>query len=150
MKQNFSNIPDKCCNRCHFLEKWERSSGSKTCFAVSTEERQRLLAGNEWNTNSHVPWSLACNKGVWDSANFRKDSNCDLHTITTEDRGESCFFYPRTPGMFFPAADELEERVANRREAERDRALTRHTLWVAIAALIVSILATTWAYFHPL
>ena len=157
MKQDPPNIPEKCCLRCHFLKKWMREeNGKEICFELSTEERQCLLVGEKWNT-SPVPWSLACHKNVWDSANFRKDSCRDIPVITTQDRGESCFFYPHTPGMFFPAAVVLEERAANRREAERDRALTRRAFWVAFTALIVSILATivnliwnVWNHFHPL
>ncbi|MCD6406171.1 MAG: hypothetical protein J7M19_10125 [Planctomycetes bacterium] len=58
--------------------------------------------------------------------------------------------------MFLPAAVELERRAADRREAERDRALTRGAFWVAFAALVVSILATVatlawniWTHFYP-
>jgi len=143
MKQKIPNIPDKCCLNCHFLKRWMRErDGREINMEVSFQERQLLAEGKEWNTHPNVPWSLACHQNVWDAANFREDSCKDIKVITTKDRGESCFFYPYIPGLFFPAARELERRVADRREAEKDRALTRRAFYVALCALIVSILAT--------
>ena len=41
------------------------------------------------------------------------------------DREDGCFFYPYTPLMKYPAAEELERREADRREAEKDRETNR-------------------------
>ena len=46
------------------------------------------------------------------------------------------------PNSYEAAAAELERRMADRRQAEKDRALTRRAFYIALCALIVSILAT--------
>ena len=133
----------RCCLECHFLKQWMRDKNGETySFETSLSQRTRLAAGENPKTVLLPDHSLACHQQVWDTANFREDSDKNVQGIVTAERGESCFFFPRTPGMFFLAAAKLEHRVADRREAERDRFLTRRAFYVAFGALIVSIVAT--------
>lgn len=157
-------MPDKCCLGCHFLITLTlREKGLEPAPSlVDAATRERLAKGdapelgpNRWFT---------CDRQVWDAANLAPED--DLLSIIRHKRlykKEPCFFYRYTPSMFLPAARELEQRAADRREMKIDRNLTNKSVrqsqkafWVAAIALIVSILATAanliwniWQHFNP-
>ena len=112
-----------------------------------------------------------CHKGVWQSQDayhlifsstaFNDDTELKERAIERfnetvqreleRDRDEDCYFYPIRQSMSLDAAEELEKRAADRREAERDRELTRKEgrenrhrtdcfIVVTIIALVVSTL----------
>ena len=139
-----STLPKKCCLKCHFMERhFPQQSAGWLTLSVTEEERAQLQAGSlPPQVFSSVECALACYRGVWDHANLGKDVPSGLRSLLAQERGETCFFYPYTPGMFFPAARVLERRNADRREAEKDRKLTRNAFRVALIALIASILTT--------
>ncbi len=140
-----------CCVNCHFLMKWDRDLSSLQGNPSAPQELKDFVTAQErgalrkdggleafGNEDGRIgSYNLACYQNVWDSANFRKDSPRDIRIIVTRNRGESCFFYPYTPGMFFPAAAELERREADRREAKRDRGLTKWSIILGIIAALV-------------
>lgn len=129
-----------CCRDCHFLMKWDRSAdGGEIKMPISVNERARLARGEPAETVVGTNYSLACFHDVWDWANRRSDSENDLVRVITLERGESCFAYPHTPGMFFPAAAELERRQADRREAQRDRRLTKTQIVVGIVVAVLCV-----------
>ena len=168
-------IPDSdwsanCCAWCHFFARATLKDAPRSWDEITSLDR-RHLAGRV-NTDSPLVvgkgFKLACYHGVWDLDYVTEDAAQELtakfaETLTRE-RGYSCFFYSHTPGMSFPAAEELEGRQADRREAEADRRLTRKSLrqsrkafLVAVVALAVSIVATVanllwniWQHFHAL
>jgi len=156
------HIPTQCCLNCHFLETWHRDDSGETWHsAVSETERDQLGNGEHPHVIFEQDQVLACYKRVWDHANLpeatrKRVKEKGIRTLLAQRRGYSCFFYPHTPGLFLPAASTLERRTADRRAAEKDRALTRRAFRVAFAALIVSIAAllanlfwNIWAHYHP-
>jgi hypothetical protein len=106
-----------------------------------------------------------CFRHVYEGTWIRSsDDDC-----LVRNREEECFFYDYAPGMPIDVAAELERRAADRREAERDRELTRQALQktdtalshsgrkngIALAALVITTLAvlgniaiTLWNQFH--
>jgi len=92
---------------------------------VSWDERQALAKGADVHEVAKPLGALACYKNVWDSANRARDQQVSVDKALIQERAETCFFYRHVPGMFFPAASELEQRAAERREAQKDRLVTR-------------------------
>jgi hypothetical protein len=123
----------RCCKGCHFLAKLtppnmhtSRSDSSPSSSELSDFDRECLAGGPPASSVVGESSSIACYLHVWDQGYLTTDGQKKTQTeIISGERGESCFFYPYTPGMLFPAAVELERRQSNRREAERDRELTR-------------------------
>ena len=155
-KGDMVNRWGKCCLSCHFLLKRSYVGPEDHAFSVTCGERRKLAEGTDPGEVFGNERNMECSKHVWDYANLHIDLRRHIRELLQQDRGESCFFYPFAEGMFLPAAVELERRAADRREAERDRALTRGAFWVAFAALVVSILATVatlawniWTHFYP-
>jgi hypothetical protein len=122
-----------CCLACHFLEKWVRMQNDSSEYSLGNEER-KTLGETGHLTEGSAGWSVACAQNVWDSANPGKEPSPKLRAMVLEERGETCFFYPYTPGMFFPAARELERREVERRERRRDRGLA---LWVGLGSAVI-------------
>lgn len=142
MSHSDPSLPARCCRSCHFFMAQPRNSAVIHC--VTTEERDNLDAGRD------TDWfSASCERDVW-RCKAPCTSELAFRTDIRRDRGEECFFYPHTPGMRGQAAQELERRAAGRREAEKDRRLTRDALrqskraakaakWTAIAAIIAAL-----------
>jgi len=138
MKKLTGAIPDRCCLNCQFFLKRVHAMGLAG-GEITSDERKTL---EQRFTKGSGKWLMdvvgfKCHQGVYD----KKDAS-DWDQILPKDRKESCFFFPYHEGMDVKAADVLERRIADRCEAERDRALTKRAFWVAFAALVVSILAT--------
>jgi hypothetical protein len=106
-----------CCYNCHFLCSGEKDS-STTPGEVKEEKREKLINGKCENTFScyHRIWSINLNN---------TERQKDVHDLIKEDRKDDCFFYPYIPRISFSAAETLERREANRREAEKDREVNR-------------------------
>ena len=133
-----SSRHENCCLNCHFLMKWNRQpNGSDWKFGIAHDERTHLACCKAPEEVLGGDYSLACYQKVWDWANRRKDSENNLIRVLTRDRGETCFFYSYTPGMFFPGAVELERREADRREARRDRKVAWWSVGIGLAGIVV-------------
>ncbi len=112
-------------------------------------ERKELHSNLEENRGMQATLKAYCHHEVWDTPDI-ESAKADPEVLDTfqefdqltRDRGESCFFYPHSPWMSLPAGTEVERRADDRREAEKDRALTRKAFLVAAIALVVSIVAT--------
>jgi hypothetical protein len=109
---------------------------------VSREERSILASGKKINEVLRTDYSIACFQNVWDWANLRRGSETDLVRVLTVNRGEKCFFYDYTPGMFFPAAVELERREADRREACQDRKVAKWNIVFGLVGIVVGVILT--------
>jgi len=139
-------LPEKCCLNCNFLANTIENRPNW----ISREDRERLRGGEDLLIKAQR--FLGCYHNIWDEANPLRLDFEELRRVLVKDRGYSCFFYQFTHGLFFQAAETLERRAADRREAEADRDLsrealeltqkglryTRRALWVAVIALIVS------------
>ena len=150
----------KCCLSCHFLSQWDRAPRSNTQERrdpLTFDQRKRLARGDEpQKVASRADCVLGCAHNVWDANNWRQDVYESITDIVPRTVNEDCFFLPYRPGMPWPTAKELERREANRREAGKDRQLTRRAFQVAFGALLVSITAfvanliwNIWVYSHP-
>lgn len=150
----------RVCPDCHFVCRWSRQIDSrKSCFEMSQEDRETLRVVKKAFCLADKGYTIGCYFGVWDAGEptpQEPGSTRDLDCYVSKPRGEKCFYFGYTPGMGFAAAEELQRRAADRREAARDRALTRKAIWVAVAALIASIVIATatlscdiWKYYQP-
>lgn len=166
MKSDTPHPANRCCYNCHFLMSYQyRADGDHAIFAKSFGDRTKLLAATEKQHIHEIIGNanfLGCQKWVWHHHQETKHLE-PLAPFLTQNRADCCFFHDYTEGMSFEAGTMLEAREADRREAERDRDLTRHSLklsrrafWISFVALIVSIAATCatliwniWAHFHP-
>ncbi|HKQ49708.1 MAG TPA: hypothetical protein VJZ71_16665 [Phycisphaerae bacterium] len=130
--------PRHSCLKCHFLMRWDRpSTGADNKMLVTQKMREDLERGVGPMMACGSNYHLACFHNVWDDANPHDSVGADLQSRLRAERGESCFFYPYTPGMFFPAAAELERRESDRREAKSDR---RMAMWGTVIGLLGVIL----------
>ena len=102
------------------------------------------------------PGDVCCAKAVWQPGRvtadpYEKEYEEWAKELVTKLRGDSCFFYPLTDGLSLMAAEELEKRRADRREAERDRQhfreqaqkdrmQTRRLVWATFALVVVTFL----------
>mgnify|MGYP006304227953 CR=1 len=81
---------------------------------------------------------ICCAQGVW--RYHRAGDLVGTDTILTVDRGQKCFYYPyEETGLKLDAAKELERRRKDRREAEKDRRLTRHMVFLTLILAACSI-----------
>jgi len=123
----------KACVDCHFLTK----TLERRRLLVRSQERESMRKGDYSSFERH---SLSCYFGVWDEGlRFEEERRHEL--ITKTNREDYCFFWKYRPGMLLPAAERLQKREADRREAARDRKLTLWGLWIAAIALILDFLA---------
>jgi len=138
-----------CCLACHFLRRYIVTKGDKSFVTESwipLDERKRLRDNVPKTTREpradggHV--SYWCEKSVWEAP--RSGDDAPPGTELTIDREGSCFFFPYHDGMAREMARILEPQFATRREAEKDRELTRDTArfavrasWAAVAIAII-------------
>jgi hypothetical protein len=140
-------LPEECCMNCHFLRKnvlIGKAEGSRHELSSADRAALRRCRGRE-SAEAFAAYTQAflCLYDVVSTMDKRLvGAKENIPRDLTADRRDQCFFYPFHEGMSFETAQILEMRAANRREAERDRALTRRAFWVAFAALVVSIMAT--------
>ena len=104
-------------------------------YSVSEDERRQLQA-NDFSLvadNNVVP---GCQMKVWTSV-WPVDKIKLAEEVFTTDRKNFCFYWPYRRGMAFPAAETLQKRAAENREAAHDRKLVIYGLWLAAFALFV-------------
>jgi len=137
-----SDWPAKCCANCHFMAKMATLDGnSRSPYELSRKDRVQLAGGEAWSTVAGKGRTIVCYLGVWDQGYMTVDGlDKSRAEVITGERGESCFFYTCTPGMFFPAAAELEKRASDRREAERDRHVVKWGIIIGIAGVVLGAL----------
>ena len=148
--------PEPRCPDCHFLctRAKDEQSNPFTLGPVSKETRDKLNKSKETARNwiiYHVGNTPpCCYKEVWSSPfsiqeeKFPEETDKILEELQA-DRKEKCFFFQYREKLSFEAAEELEKRKADRREAQKDR---KHTWWLVLATLglvvvnIVLVIAT--------
>ena len=128
------NTPRRACVDCHFFIIEVRAGRESSPSVVAEENREKSRVNNYgWHTHG----SIACYCGVWDQGGqFDMEKRHEVIVLT--EREDFCFFWPHHPGMFLPAARELQAREMARKEADRGLRLTRRSLYIAVAALAVS------------
>lgn len=160
MKSDTPHPDTHCCYNCHFLTTLTQDHPYSP---LDHKKRAELLKATDATMlgkiiGPNTKWG--CLKDVW---THKPSGPFPIAPILTQERKDRCLFYPHTHKMTFDIAEVLEARDANRREAERDRDLTRHSLKlsyrafkISIVALAVSIIATCatlawniWAHYHP-
>jgi len=149
MKRPSRQIPDRCCINCHFCMKYvsgfirgEPNSplrGELECHERDTLRKRFATDGSDWIMGD----GFACHHGVYDIHDPM--AAAAWHEILPLDRGDTCFFYLFVEGMSQEATVVLEKRTVDRREAEKDRHLTRETAnaarRTAKAAIIVACIS---------
>jgi len=107
------------CVDCHFFQR-DMPADKPLRFLVTDDQREWSRTGNfNWYPNCNI----GCHLGVWDTG-VGLPGEIDEVVLRTE-RTATCFFWPFTPGMQFPAAKILQKRAADQKEAATDR---RHTI----------------------
>ena len=94
--------------------------------------RQKIRPGEDMP--AFLPEHFQCHHLVWDGQAL-KDREAFLKVVGLE-RNDSCFFFPRDRRMAMEAAEILERREANRREAKKDRHLVK---WSIIAGVVGAV-----------
>jgi hypothetical protein len=165
---DMDQIESPTCATCQFLVKCGRVTWLKLARAkellqeVTEEERQKLLhclpagfASSDLNGAIDKQWRLTCAYGVWDSAITGAPHKMVEQELVKPRTEASCFFLPYKPGMGREAAFELERKQSGQRDARRAMTLSKWAIWVAVAALIVSIIMPlvnlcwdVWKYYH--
>lgn len=130
--------PRQACVDCHFFITEVRAGRDPSPSVVTKENREKSRA-NDYSWHTHG--SIACYMGVWDQGG-QFDMAKRHEVIVMTERQDFCFFWPYHPGMFLPAARELQQREMARKEADRGLRLTRRSLYVAVAALVASAALT--------
>lgn len=123
--------------------RWNREpEGHESKMLVTSEMREGLARGENPLAVCGQNYSLACFQNVWDDFNRHDNTSTELRTRLTKERGETCFYYPYAPGMFFPAAAELERRQADRHEAQRDRKVGMWGIIIGLVGVVLGALLT--------
>jgi len=132
-------LPKKCCAECHFFvrEIVTGESANTIVMEISREHRDAAKVG-DWSWVRHLE-HFKCSYGVWDEMYMADKATRQLRVVDTNRRG-FCFFWRFRPGMFQPAAKELQERESARKQASIEHWLTIVGLWVAGAALFVDVI----------
>jgi hypothetical protein len=131
------NHPKEVCVNCHFFSKKIPDPANHLERSVSEEDRDRLRSGVLSLLTDNV-W-LGCQMRVW-SADDPPDITKLTEEISTTERKGYCFYWPYRRGMAFPAAQTLQKREAENRDAAHDRKLVIYGLWIAAIATAVQAL----------
>ena len=83
--------------------------------------------------------SLNCHFGVWDEG-YEPGNEKRFERIVNTERKDFCFYWRHRPGMLLPAAETLQKREAESKEAARDRKLALVGLWIAALALFADVI----------
>lgn len=130
-----SRHPKEVCVDCHFFSTKTLHPPNDLEHGVSEDERRQLKA-NDFSLiadNNVVP---GCQMKVWSSVWPVNKTKLTEEIFTTERKG-FCFYWPYRPRMAFPAAEMLQKRAVENREAAWDRKLTIYGLLLAAIALLV-------------
>jgi hypothetical protein len=128
-KQN-KNLPQACCINCIFLR--DPDASEQPVPSLSSRDRDALREGRPISAKK-----LICYQLVWGEKMV--DGTEDLLELLRKDQGERCLFYPYATDTSPAAAKHFEKRVADRREAEKDRRWVKIGVWVAAIALILNL-----------
>ena len=129
--------PREACVNCHFFMELHAFPTGPSPLEVKAEKRA-LSRGNDFSWINHI-MSLECSHLVW-SEGFNAKPQDRFRTIVETERKGYCFFFPYHPGMLQPAAELLEKRSAEAKDAHHDRRLTIGGLLLAATALVVQAL----------
>jgi hypothetical protein len=130
------NHPKEVCVNCHFFSKKTPDPANDLERSISEEDRGRLMT-NVLSLTDNV--LLGCQMKVW-SAVHPPDKTKLTEEIFTTRRKDVCFYWPYRRGMAFPAAQILQKREAENRDAAHDRKLVIYGLWIAAIATAVQAL----------
>jgi hypothetical protein len=127
---------------CHFFKIRRGAGQSSGENAVGEEERGRARSGDFGWAPEGTQGSyniLGCHMGVWMGTDNPNQGKADRYEVIVEtDRRGSCFFWPYHPHMRFEAAETLQKREYEAREAARDRRHTIWGLWIAGTGLVAN------------
>jgi hypothetical protein len=129
-----SSHPNESCVNCHFFSGRYAVATGPYPFEVEADKRA-LSRENDISWINHI-MSLECSRLVW-SEGFDAKPQDRFRTIVETERKGYCFFFPYHPGMLQPAAELLEKRSAEAKDAHHDRRLTIGGLLLAATALVV-------------
>jgi hypothetical protein len=129
------NHPKEVCVNCHFFSKKTLLPQNDLEYSVSADERRQLQA-NDFSLVADGNVVPGCQMKVWTSVHPVDKTKLTEEAITT-DRKNFCFYWPYRRGMAFLAAQTLQKRAAENREAAHDRKLVIYGLWLAAFALFV-------------
>lgn len=160
----------QCCWNCQFLkcdsesiiegiqrdisptvtiEEYNKFHSDRNDLSPAKQERKHLYIHKDYlhkNTPDDAPASLICHHSCFPRMLSAWSTPEELERPREEG---SCFFYPYS-GVSIETAIELEKRAVNRREAEKDRELTktafehskkasRISTYVAIGAILIAL-----------
>jgi hypothetical protein len=118
MNEQPPSLPQACCLNCVFLRDVD---GTGTPLpSLGQELRNSLKEGHPIGKRN-----LGCYRGIWGKKTVVDQPDSELAEFLTRDQDDRCLFYPYALDLCPGPARQLEQRAADRREAERDRALTR-------------------------
>jgi hypothetical protein len=127
--------PKESCVTCQFFSKKTLFPQNDLEYSVSEDERGQLKA-NDFALVADNNVLPGCQMKVWTSVH-PVDKAKLVEEVFTTDRKNFCFYWPYRRGMAFPAAQTLQKRAAENREAAYDRKLTIYGLGLAAFALFV-------------
>jgi len=127
--------PKESCVSCHFFGKKTLRPANDLEQSVSEDERRQLQA-NDFSFIADDNVLPGCQMKVWTSV-WKVNKTKLIEEVITTDRKNFCFYWPYRPGMAFLAAQTLQKRAAETKEAAHDRKLVIYSLWLAVIALFV-------------
>ncbi len=144
--------PTSCCLNCAFLMGSVKVKGGYLDECPLSQSRRDEFREHGLPSSSHrhvmkngTELNFQCHKGVpgvkWQPS-----------TEWLRPRTDECFFFPYLEGRGLVATKELERREADRRQAKRDRKWAKIGVWVAIFALVVTLMWgmwSIWQHFNP-
>lgn len=152
MKRGADTTPTNCYE-CHFL-------CGATAFAASLadlivldiDQRKKLVDGTYFDHIDPQGMRIGCALEWWEYKSG-KDHLDELKEAILKLRGDSCNWFPRSPGMTFVAGKRLEERMTYLREARLDRKWVKWGVCVAAVALVLNLGWNVgwgiWEHFNP-
>jgi hypothetical protein len=124
--------PEQACINCHFLQE------QLTYESVDTDsdDRIQLIKGTfrKYESDDY----FFCHFLVW-SEGYESQRIEHIKNLIETDRRGFCFFWPYHPGMMMPAAETLQKRAVESAETEKNRRLTRRSIWIAGIALAANV-----------
>ena len=143
MNKGVAGFPGQCCLNCVFLAQVVRSETptepepghlewKKQVKPMNPVFRQKLARGERIGMVT-----FRCDQAVWGDRRGDTVPEGKPLELLTKDRGELCFFYEYSPDMTLTAANELEKRATDRREAKRDRNVVKWGIIVGLAGAVL-------------
>jgi hypothetical protein len=129
------------CVNCHFLR---IQFGEKCELTLKSKDRDSIRKGN-FDDVTENKFVFECYRGVWSEGyngteGFDKSKEARKKEINETPRKNFCFFWKYRPGMFLPAAEELQKRDYELEYARKDRCLTIWGLFIAAIALLANVI----------